>query len=254
MHYDATVIQAFLHNQPISKTKHYRAIQHYHTPDRRRFDVVEKLQQELFDLIASFPVFNGHLWSRLFFDMESILDQIHICPIVGSDIMSWHVTKGKETWFFIDLIRVANYTQIVSQMVYILKNHITFEITKLCILEKYPLRSASYISILDSSAFMNGLSYFLSWSDSCDRYQFYTSKYEPQKEKAFGLLAQAMSVDNKAMQHKILRHIHSGDLWDQFPAAAGMFYFDDTYRDFGETGIMQLYQRGPNGFIKHIYE
>lgn len=35
------------------------------------------------------------------------------------------------------------------------------------------------------------------------------------------------------------------------PNRCGMFYFDDTYREFGIQGIKQLYQLGPKGFIDH---
>lgn len=253
MHFDDTLIQAYLNDQPISKTSIYRMIEHYHKPDVKRRDVVRELNLQLHEITKQFPVFNEHLWSMLFHENSDILDTIYICPVVGSDTMSRTVTKDDQTYFLIDLIGVADVTRIVSQMIYILKNHITFEITKLCILKQYPMTSHHYGNMLDASAFINGLSYFLSWNESCELYQFHTDKYEPHKEKAFGLLAQALTIDNKALQHKILVHIHNGDLWEQFPAAAGMFYFNDIYRDLGENGIVQLYRMGPKDFVKHIF-
>lgn len=254
MQYNDSIINAYLEGRPISKEKLYPYIKNYHTPDSKRKDVVKELNQQLQSITEKFPVFNTHLWSLLFHDMDDALDKIHICPVVGGDTLSTQCVKGEEVYLFIDLICVADYTRIVSQMTYILKNHLMYEVTRLCILKKYPLDSKHYASLLDTSAFVHGLSYYLSWNESCSNYKFYTDAYDLRKEQAFGLLLQAMNVDNKAMQHKILLHIRSGDLWNQFPAAAGMFYFDDIYRELGEKGICQLFERGPKGFVKHIYE
>lgn len=254
MHYDDTIIQAYLHDLPISKTKYYKAIQGYHHPDNKRKDIVTELNQQLHHISDQFPVFNAHLWSLLFEDMDDYLDTITICPMVGSNVLSSRKVYNGKTYLFIDLIHTANYTRIVSQMTYILKNHLSYEITKLCILQKYPLTSHNYATLLDASTFMNGLAHFLAWNESCEQYQFHTDKYEPKKEKAFGLLAQAMQIENHAMQHKILTHIRSSDLWDQFPAVAGMFYFDDIYQEFGISGVLQLYRKGPLNFVQRIYE
>ena len=253
MHYNDSIIQAYRNDQPISKEKLYPNIKNYHKPDTKRKDIVNELNKQLQHIVEQFPVFNAHLWSLLFHDMDDVLDHIYICPVVGSDTLSTQCTKKEDIYLFIDLICVANYTRIVSQMTYILKNHIMYEITRICILKKYPLHSNNYASLLDASAFIHGLSYYISWNEACMKYKFYTEAYEKRKEQAFGLLAQAMQVDNKAMQHKILLHIRTGDLWNQFPAAAGMFYFDDVYRELGNKGIYQLFEKGPKGFVKHIF-
>ncbi|MGX8833290.1 hypothetical protein ACWG0P_03675 [Amedibacillus sp. YH-ame6] len=254
MRYDDSFIQAYLQESPLSKEPFYKDIRNYQKPDIKRKDIVEELNTKLSSIVNDFPVFNQTLWNMLFSDKESYLDTICILPVVGSDTMSTRVLRNDETYILIDLICVANYTRVVSQMVYILKNHITFEVTKLCILKQYPLSGENYAHILNASAFINGLAHYLSWNESCELYKFYTEKYEPHKEKAFGLLTQAMTIDNRAMQQKIIKHIRSSELWDQFPAVAGMFYFDDIYRELGKKGIKQLYAMGPKNFIAHIFE
>ena len=89
--------------------------------------------------------------------------------------------------------------------------------------------------------------------DSCSSYKFYTQKYEAHKERAFGLLSQALQVETKALQHKILVNAVTQEFWNQFPSVAGMFYFDDIYRDLGKEGIVLLYRHGPKNFIQTIF-
>ena len=84
-------------------------------------------------------------------------------------------------------------------------------------------------------------------------YKFYTQKYEAHKERAFGLLSQALQVETKALQHKILVNAVTQEFWNQFPSVAGMFYFDDIYRDLGKEGIVLLYRHGPKNFIQTIF-
>ena len=137
----------------------------------------------------------------------------------------------------IDLIHIADYTRIVSQMTYILQNYLTFEPIKVSDSEAVPVRSRKYLSLLNHLAFTNGLANYLAWNASCSSYKFYTQKYEAHKERAFGLLSQALQVETKALQHKILVSAVTQEFWNQFPSVAGMFYFDDIYRDLGKKAL-----------------
>ena len=164
------------------------------------------------------------------------------------------IVKSEEgLCILIDLIHIADYTRVVSQMTYILQNYLTFELSKYLIQEQFPVRSRKYLSLLNHLAFTNGLANYLAWNASCSSYKFYTQKYESHKERAFGLLAQALQVETKALQHKILVSAVTQEFWNQFPSVAGMFYFDDIYRDLGKEGIALLYKHGPKNFIQTIF-
>ena len=48
------------------------------------------------------------------------------------------------------------------------------------------------------------LANWLAWNRNCKEYKFQDVRYEPHKEKAFGMLAQAITIENKALQHTVL--------------------------------------------------
>ncbi len=254
MKLDTTLIEAFLNDQPLNHTFPYDFIKTFAAPSSKRKDVVKELTSQLKNILDDFPQFNHNLWNRLFNDTSAVLDTIYVLPVVGETTSYAHVEKKDNNYYIIiDLIKIADFTRIVSQMVYILNNYLINEITKICILHKFPVSSKSYIDILNEMVFAHGLANWLAWNEDYKQYKFQSSRYDSHKEKAFGLLAQAVQIENKAIQHKIIIDILHSDFWDQFPAIAGMFYFDDTYHDLREEGILLLFKRGPKDIIKTIY-
>lgn len=253
MKVNSEIIQAFLSDSDIESCETFPFLNNYQTPDKKRKDVVQELQSQLETIIEEFPVFNHELWKVLFKENHPLLEKIILLPVVGTSGNRVYKTED-HVYILIDLIHIADFTPIVSQMVYIMQNYLTKEISKLCIYHDYPLESKHYQDILDYFTFCHGLSNYLAWNEHVKDYRFYTDKYEPYKEKAFGSLAGACDIENKAMQHKILIAATSGDLWSQFPSAAGMFYFDDIYREFGQKGIQVIYKKGPEKFVQSIFQ
>ena len=254
MIYDNSIVDAFLHDIPISNQALYPYIKGYQKPDKKRKDIVEELTKQTQQIVETFPVFNPSIWNAVFANMDEYIDSIHICSVVGSSTLCYSAKINDDLYIFIDLLCVANHTRIVSQMVYIVNNLISLEVSKHCILKQFPLTSNNYNAILDEAAFVHGFAHYISWNTSCENYVFHTQTYEERRIQAFGLLSQALQVDTIQMQQKILTHIHSQDLWQQFPVVAGMFYFHDTFMELGMQGIKQLYQMGPKGFIQRIFE
>lgn len=254
MNFNTSIISAFLSDKDITKEESFWLIQNYRKPNDQRKDIVKALASKLNDIIEKFPTFNAPLWNVLFPCCETILDTIWICPVVGDHAYGNHVIqKDDAIYVVIDLLYVANFTRIVSQMEYMMQNFLTFEIAKVCIHHDYPLQSKRYVDVLNHLAFTNGLANYLAWNHSCSLYKFYTEKYETHKEKAFGLLASAMEIQDNDMQQKILKSAETADFWNQFPSVAGLFYFDDIYREFDIRGIQILYQQGPRNFIQTIF-
>lgn len=254
MNMNTSIVSAFLLDKDLTKEDSFWLLQNYKKPDSKRKDIVRELSLKLTTIIEKFPTFNAPLWNVLFPHSDELLDTIVICPVVGDYESGNHIEKKDGTiYFVIDLLYIADFTRIVSQMLYILQNYLTFEIAKICIHHDYPITTKKYIDILNSLAFTNGLANYLSWNISCAQYKFHGEKYEKHKEHAFGMLASAIEVQNKAIQQKILMHAISKDFWSQFPSVAGMFYFDDIYRDLGVQGLRLLYQQGPKNFIQTIF-
>ena len=254
MNLNTTYIDAFIHGT-LEETDIQTIAQVYQTPDPKRKDVVVELKKQLQTIVDQFPVFNPTLWHALFADQIDCLNRITILPIVGETASYSRMAKEDDQYYLIlDLHLVANFTQIISQMVYILQNHIMSEVTKIMIQERYPSKPTNFQEWLDSMTFIHGLANWLSWNEDCKQYKFYTYAYEAHKEQAFGFLAQAYDVDNKAIQQQIMKTILKSDFWKQYPSVAGMFFFDDVYHELKEQGIVYLYQRGPASFIKTIFE
>ena len=238
MLYDNRIAAAFLEGRPITEEKHFYLLQEYKEADSKRRDIVQTFNKELFE--AVFPNYREQL------------ETVCIMAVVGTK--ENRIVKSEEgLCILIDLIHIADYTRIVSQMTYILQNYLTFELSKYLIQKQFPVRSRKYLSLLNHLAFTNGLANYLAWNASCSSYKFYTQKYEAHKERAFGLLSQALQVETKALQHKILVSAVTQEFWNQFPSVAGMFYFDDIYRDLGKEGIVLLYRHGPKNFIQTIF-
>lgn len=252
MQYNNSIISAFLNGTDITNEKCFCLLKNYKAPDIKRKDIVKELDYQLKMIIDEFPTFNKDLLNKIFPDMKKELNNLCILTVVGTE-QNCIVEKEDTVYILIDLIHIANYTRIVSQMVYIMQNYLTLEITKYLITRQYPLTSNNYIDILNHLSFTNGLANYLAWNESCDNYIFYTPKYDTYKEKSFGLLAQALQIEDISLQHKILESIPSTDFWNQFPIIAGMFFFDDVYREKSYDGILELYNHGPKDFIHNIY-
>lgn len=252
MQYDNSIVSAFLNGTDITNEKYFYFLKNYKTPDIKRKDIVKELDHQLKTILDEFPTFNKNLFNKLFPNIKKDLNNFCILAVVGTE-QNCIVDKEGTVYILIDLIHIANYTRIVSQMVYIMQNYLTLEITKYLITKQYPLTSNNYIDILNHLSFTNGLSNYLAWNESCDNYIFYTPKYDTYKEKSFGLLAQAIEIDDISLQQRLLENIPSADFWNQFPIIAGMFYFDDVYREKGYDGILEIYNRGPKDFIHNIY-
>lgn len=252
MNYDNRIALAFLNDRNPALEEHFDLLIDYTPADPMRKDIVQELNTQLENVIDEFPTFNKELFTSLFPDYKKQLDRVCVMAVVGT-IRNRIVETEEHLYIIIDLIHIANYTRIVSQMTYIIQNYLSFELSKYLIHLRFPVHSRNYLSLLNHFAFTNGLANYLAWNVSCDTYKFSTEKYETHKERAFGLLAQAMEVETKTLQHKILTYAVSQDFWEQFPSVAGMFYFDDIYHELGKEGVVLLYTHGPKNFIQTIF-
>ena len=252
MKINSEIIEAYLNDKDMKTCELYPLLKGFRKPSVKRKDVCKELLSQLESILEEFPTFNKDLWNQLFHDKGLLLDRITIVPTVG---VKEHTIKKDDNHIYIlmDLIMVADVTPMVAQMQYVIENFLSLEITRLCIHDSYPMKSNNYQYMLDYFTFSNGLSNFISWNAQAKNYKFHTQKYEPYKEKVFALLLQSMSIDNKALQHKVLMSAVSGDFWTQFPGAAGMFYFNDVFREYGNDGIFALYKKGPDHFVRHIF-
>lgn len=250
-----SIIQAYLQNKPIDTAQDYTLLHNLTTPNYGRMEIVKELYQRLTITLQQFPIFNQTLWNALFPNWKDTLKDVCILPVVGltSSIHPIQVIDGT-TYIVIDLIQTANYTRIVSQMEYLLQNLLMTSLAELCIQDSYPVKSIPYLQTLDSMFFKEGLKTYLSWNKDCSQYVFQDENYAKRKEMTFGFLYDAVNIQDKTTQEKILQHIQQADFWNQFPMIAGLFFFDDIYHEDGIQGIIDIYQKGPYNIASTIFQ
>lgn len=252
MYIQTELIQAFLSDSAIEETALFSLLDDFTKPDPMRKEVVKELTNRLTQIVEAFPTFNPAIWNVLFQDTQDITDDIIIVPVAGTK--GHCMIKEDHLYILVDLIQIADMTPIVSQMCYVMQNYLHQEIAQLCIRQHYPFTAQSYHEMLDYFTFTNGLANYIAWNESAHLYKFQTEKYDPYKEKAFGMLYSAIEVENKALQHKVLSSATHGDFWNQFPGVAGMFYINDLYQEFGVKGLQSLFQTGWMHLCDRIFQ
>lgn len=252
MHIQDSIIQAYLQDTPFEEAYDFSKLSGFKKPTPIRKEVVEELNKQLHQIVQNFPVFNTFLWKQIF--TKDQLDNIVILPVVGS------YPRENKTFSFensivlqIDLLLIADYTPIVSQMCYILKNYITVELAKI-LLMKQQAKPLTFLDKLDQMVYIGGIANYLAWNEDCSQYVFSNPTYDKKKEEVFGLLYQVQELEDIENQTKLLTFLKHCSFWENFPAVAGMFYLDDIYHEKGMDGMIACMQRGSKCFIKHIFE
>lgn len=244
------IIQAYLNDDDMH-TLSLQLPMEIKMPDRKRKDIITELNRQLHLQIEDFPTYNKTLWLQLF-GKHTILKHIIVIPILGYGKHNVQIEENNYH-IYVDLLYIADTTHIVSQMVYLMQSYLICEISRICIHETYPNVKNDFHAMIDYVCFSHGLSNYLSWGDDCKTYKFYTEKYEKYKEKAFALLSQTLAIEDKMIQHNILKFAVDMPFWDQFPGIAGMFYIDDIYRDQQMEGIHTFFKQGPTNVTKRIF-
>ena len=144
MLYDNRIAAAFLEGRPVTEEKHFYLLQEYKEADPKRRDIVQELDSQLESIVEEFPTFNKELFEAVFPNYREQLKTVCIMAVVGTK--ENRIVKSEEgLCILIDLIHIADYTRIVSQMTYILQNYLTFELSKYLIQKQFPVRSRKTI-------------------------------------------------------------------------------------------------------------
>ena len=135
MLYDNRIAAAFLEGRPVTEEKHFYLLQEYKEADPKRRDIVQELDSQLESIVEEFrPLIKELL--RLFSNYREQLKTVCIMAVVGTK--ENRIVKSEEgLCILIDLIHIADYTRIVSQMTYILQNYLTFELSKYLIQKQF---------------------------------------------------------------------------------------------------------------------
>lgn len=259
MNIDTTVLQHYLQQKPCPSAYAwvYEAAKGRRKIEMHRQDVVEALLKQL-SLYASqgYPLWNQSLIRSLFQAELTKIEEVILLPIVGAKASfdgALYTHEGN-VYFLIDFLNIADYTPMLSQMTYILHNLMHVQLAQYLIKQRYPDELASFPAYLETSFFVDGLSQYLSWNEDVREKSFQDSSYDKRKETAFGLLYQALHIQEIATQQTIINSLQSASFWNRFPQVAGMFFMDDIYQAEKEKGLRAIYTHGPSGIFSIVFE
>lgn len=254
MQLHTSIIHAYLHDQPLAQAMDAHWMERIAPADPRRKEVVAALLEELQAIVDTFPVYNASLWKQLF-PVDELKKHILVLPVVGSTPCINQVLHKKEMIILqLDLIHIADYTRILSQMVYIMKNYLTKELAKLFIEHRWKQIPDTYLHHINYICFRDGLANLLAWNEDAHQYPFASSSYEARREQCFALLYQALQIHDPALQKQLISHLMHAELWEHFAAGAGMLYLYDILQEQGENALLQLLEKGPRHFAEHIFQ
>lgn len=252
------IIHCFVHDKPLDPTEY----QVYPKPvipsmkDVKRKDIVMELHSHILPIILDHHIFNSDILQKLVPNYNIILSNIHVHVWVHApkpyDI--YQVLQGDEIHIYIDLLQIADQTPIVSRMVYILKHELSKICCNVCMNTVNKTSTKEYLTNLNEDAFYHGFALVLSWNEDITNYNFQNTMYEKYKEKAFGMLFEAMQTTNSDQQSNILQFLHNAPFWERFTQIAGMFYLYDIFMEFGVDGFVEIYQNQADHFIQSIFQ
>lgn len=256
MKIDIQMISPYLHKQELSQENHwiYQYTQGTQSILPHRQEVVQTLLKELAAYPKSFPIFNPTLITKLFPNYKNILDDIILLPIVGASASfdCGIIQQDGKNYLLIDLLHVADYTPIVSQMTYILHNMVHIQLLQYLMKLVFPAPK-TFMEQLESIFFIDGFAQYLAWNKDCATYSLQSKTYKKDKDRCFPFLYQILTIQDSSNQKHILKQLQDADLWDNFVLASAIFFLDDIYQKMQEKGLYACYAHGPKDIFKLVF-
>ena len=244
MQIQTDIIQAYGHGEIPSMDTWFYAYTNGSAPiAANRQEICARLNEEC-SAYQRFPLWNRELITALFPDYERILRNIIIMPIIGATptFDATLIHHEDQPYLLLDLLNIADYTQSVKEMCYILHNLCHIQLLRELFHQRFPQLHDPQEQ-LNYRFFCEGWILYLAWNENLNDYVFHTAAYNKIKQKAFLTLYQALNTD--ATQVKgILSVLDQAELWDRFPDIAGMFFCDDVFHHQGITGLQSYFSLG----------
>lgn len=200
-----------------------------------------------------FPIWNGELITALFPNHDKWLNEVVFLPIVGSrrTFDASLIIHDNRPFLLIDLLNIADYTQSVKEMCYILHNLCHIQLLRYLFHQRLPV-PIDPEEQLNYRFFCEGWILYLAWNENIREYKFHTSAYNAIKPKVFRLLYRALTAETPQIQ-RILQALDQVDLWDRFPDIAGMFFCDDVFQHQGLPGLQAYFASGWKYSAKRLF-
>lgn len=214
-----------------------------------RQEVCLALCDALLPYQKKFPLWNYDMIATLFHEDLMICKDITLLPIVGAhadfdcELIQYHGTLT----LVLDLLNIANYTNVLKEMEYIVHNLIHKTLIRYLLTNRFS-KPVDYRAQLLHRCFVQGGSQFLAWRDGLEPV-FVQPQYQEKYERSTLLLEKACQVEDSSIQAQILTTLETCDLWNDFATCYGMFTFAQTYQKEKEKGLYEVFIQGPNSII-----
>lgn len=219
-----------------------------------RQEVVLRLCKEIC-YYEDFPLWNHDLTAYLFPYHQKLSNKVTLMPVVGSGkyFDAKLLQHKNKVYLLVDLLNIADYTNSVLEMCYILHN-ICHVYMHRYLINQYYEKPETYNQQLEYRFFCEGIVQYLSWNQDVAKYRLKEARYIHRKKDAFYTLNNALEMRDPAVQEQILKMLENLDLWQRFPDVAGMFYCDRLYQKGGKQRLKEYIDKGFKGSIAVMLE
>lgn len=217
-------------------------------PDDDYKEKIEEIYDKTYENLINFIPYNVKLFSELFPDWKSIINDVNIilavgCPSPYDAMVREH--DGKEYVIF-DIVRLMSYGKNGDEIISLIIGMITHEISHICIHTDYPVIDKTYEDKLSYITFDEGFAHLLAFTDNIHSFNFKPMIEAHYKDAAKKLLM-ALSETNIFRQTEYLQESNCGSYWDKFAAISGKLYLASNI-----DNLYNIYKGGPSSMMLNI--
>ena len=254
MNIDDSIVRSYLHGKDVYQ-EHWLFYQisddHEYTFSKPSSDLKELVEETLnktLHKLNNFQPFNEHLFTTLFPKWKELIKDVNIILSVGSpapyDAMV-REHEGKEYMIF-DLVRFLEYQKDGEDILSLIRQMITHEITHVCVHHDYPIISSPYKEALRYITFDEGFAHLLAYKENLETYNFQPIINEHYLNARNTLTAALLETDVQK-QKGYLETSNCGSYWDKFAAISGKLYLASNINQ-----LKDIYKSGPTELLNKI--
>lgn len=219
-------------------------------PDTTQKEMVEEALNKTLDALNDFKPYNINVFSTLFPRWRELICDVNVILSVGCPAPYDAMVReynGKEYMIF-DLIRFLDYQKDGEDILLLIRQMITHELSHICIHFDYPVISSPYTEALGYIAFDEGFAHVLSFVDGIEMYNFLPA-IQAHYQNARDKMKTALVETDIQKQKENLEASNCGSYWDKFAAISGKLYIASHI-----NLIYEIYQSGPSELLTQILQ
>lgn len=217
-------------------------------PDLEHREAAGRMLKKLQNSLDNFKPYNIELFSGLFPEWRELAHDTNVVLAVGCPAPYDAMVReyGGREFIIFDLIRLLEYQKNGSNILSLMRQLITHEVSHICIHADYPIQPTTYQEKLSYIVFNEGFAHALAFSDEIGAYDF-NPMIQTHYENSLSKLKAALSETDAQKQEEYLEIANCGPYWDKFAAISGKLYIVSHLKH-----IYEIYQGGPSKLLSDI--